>query len=182
MKNSPMRWGTVLALVVLFVAVTLLAGAGAANAAAERIPIENININCQIVSERKWVEDGILHIRDRVMTGVVDSTSATHRGTQTMVMNANVDMATGYGNYWGKMTIYPYDYPGGYWEGNTSLQVNAGHSGGIARLKGFGDLEGMATKTAVYPANPANYMAYCGGNLPISAATVEGYVLITGGK
>jgi hypothetical protein len=179
MKSFILRWRLVLVLVAVLVAVTAFASANPAEAAIERIPFDNINVNCVILSQNMWVENGILHIRERVMNGVVESDGDHHEGTTRMVANANIDMATGYGDYWGLLTIYPYAYPDGFWDGKWVMQVNEGGAGGFARLKGYGVLNGSISKSLLTPLTPAdlaNYAYLCGGNQPISGAHAVGFM------
>ena len=187
MKGTILRWSLVLALVA--VAILAMFGAplaaGPAAAATIRIPIDNYNVNCVIVSQTPpWVEDGILHIRNRVMEGTVLSNGDYHQGIGHMVANANIDLATMYGNYWGTLEIYPDAYPDGHWAGSFAMQVNEGHASGIARLQGYGTLNGLATKSELTPLTPAELAAYtylCGGP-PISGAHAVGFVMDPGGE
>jgi hypothetical protein len=184
MKGTILRWSLILALVAVVAMVGAPLAASPAAAATTRIPIDNYNINCVILSQTMWVEDGILYIRHRIMEGFVISTSDTHEGTGYMDMNANIDLATGYGNYWGYLEIHPYAYPDGFWAGTSSMQVNEGHASGIARLQGYGELNGLATKSELAPLTPPQLAAYgylCGGP-PISGAHAVGFVMDPGGE
>jgi hypothetical protein len=192
MKRKILRLSLVLALVV---AAVMAAGTMAIRPAAAgtiRIPIDNYNVNCTILSQTMWVEDGILHIRNRVMEGLVFSDSDTHTGTGSMVANANIDLATGYGNFWGTLEIYPDAYPEGHWAGSFSMQVNEGHSSGIARLQGYGELNGLSTKAALAPLTPgelASYAEACNCPVPpgpfpcpVSGANAVGFIMNPGDK
>jgi len=185
MKSTVLRWSLVLALVAVLVMVSAPLGARPVAAETIRIPIDNYNVNCVIVSQTPpWVEDGILHIRNRDMTGYVLSNSDTHEGTGHMVANANIELATGYGSYWGTLEIYPYAYPDGYWAGSFSMQVNEGKVGGKARLQGYGSLNGLATKSDLMPLTPdqlGDYAYLCGGP-PISGAHAVGFIMDPGGE
>ncbi|MFN2164365.1 MAG: hypothetical protein ACK2UN_20040 [Candidatus Promineifilaceae bacterium] len=186
MKSFILRWRLVLVLVAALIVVTAMAGANPAEAATTRTPFDNINVNCVILSQTVWTsQDGtIVHIRDRVMDGAVDSDGDYHEGTTRMVANANIDLATGYGSYWGTLEIYPYAYPGGHWAGHWSVQVNEGKAAGIARLQGYGDLAGLLTKSDLAPILPPfpGYAYLCNGNMPISAAQAVGFVMNPGGE
>ena len=173
MKHNVVRFRVFLALFAVLGLITLFLGTRPAAAGTAREPFENINVNCVILSETVWITDDILHIRDRVMDGAVDSNRDFHEGQTRMVGNANVNMVTGYGNYWGTLAIYPDAYPDGHWYGNWSMQVTPGKVGGIARLQGFGELDGLLTKADLAPLPPPtlpDYAYLCGGNLPISGA------------
>ncbi|MGC9333815.1 MAG: hypothetical protein ACP5JJ_06695 [Anaerolineae bacterium] len=185
MKGTILRWSLVLALVAILAMFGAPLAARPAAAATIRIPIDNYNVNCVILSQTTpWVEDGILHIRDRVMSGVVESDGPYHQGTGHMVANANIDLATLYGSYWGTLEIYPDAYPDGHWAGSFAMQVNEGRAAGIARLQGYGSLNGLATKSDLVPLTPAqlaDYAYLCSGK-PISGAHAVGFVMDPGGE
>jgi hypothetical protein len=185
MKNRILRWKLVLVVVAGLAIVATLLAANPAAARTTRTPFDNYNVNCVIHSQTMWVEDGILHIRDRDMTGVVQSDGLYHQGIGHMVMNANIDLVTGYGNFWGNLEIYPDAYPNGYWAGTASMVVNEGKVGGIARLQGYGELSGLLTQSGLAPLTSdelANFTDLCGGNQPISGAHAVGFVMNPGGK
>ena len=183
MKNNIVRLSLIVALVVVLGLVSALAVSPAV-AATIRTPFENYNINCTVLSQTMWVEDGILHIRNRVMEGVVLSDGPYHEGTGHMVANANIDLTTMYGSYWGTLDIQPDAYPDGHWVGSWALQVNEGKTGGIARMQGYGELNGLSAQSELTPLTPdelAGYAYLCGGQ-PISGANAVGFVMNPGGK
>jgi hypothetical protein len=186
MKSLILRWRLVMVLVAVLVAVMAFASANPTEAATTRIPFDNINVNCVILSQTVWYsQDGtIMHIRDRVMDGAVDSDGGYHKGSTRMVANANIDLTTGYGNYWGTLEIYPYAYPGGHWSGHWSMQVNEGKVGGIAQLKGYDELDGLLSKSDLTPIPPPflpTYAYLCNGNTPVSGAHAVGFTMNPGG-
>jgi hypothetical protein len=185
MKSTFLRWSLVLALVAILAMFGAPLAASPAAAATTRIPFDNYNINCVILSQTPpWMEAGILYIRNRVMEGAVLSDGDYHQGTGHMVANANIELATGYGSYWGTLEIYPDAYPDGHWAGSFAMQVNEGHASGIARLQGYGELNGLATKSELTPLTPPQLAAYaylCGGP-PISGAHAVGFVMDPGGE
>ena len=186
MKGTILRWSLILAVVVASVMVSAPLAVRPVAAATIRIPVDNYNVNCAILSQTVWIsEGGILHIRDRVMEGMVLSDGDYHQGTGHMVANANIDLATMYGSYWGTLEIYPYAYPDGHWAGSFAMQVNEGKASGIARLQGYGELNGLATKSELTPLTPTELAAYaylCGGMQPISGAHAVGFVMDPGGE
>ena len=185
MKHNVVRFRVFLALLGVLGLTTLFLGTRTAAAGTVREPFENININCVTRSETVWITEDILHIRDRVMDGVVVSNREFHQGPTVMVGNGNVNMVTMYGNYWGTLAIYPEAYPDGYWYGHWSAQVTEGKMGGIARLQGFGELDGLITKADIVLLPPpaiADYAFLCGGTMPVSGAAVVGEVLFPGGE
>ncbi len=156
-----------------------------AAAEATRIDFVNYNIACSIESQNIWVSDGgIVHIRDRVLASVVTSTSDYFAGPGHIYANANIfDPATGIGTYHGNLDIYPTAHPDGYWYGNWSMQITETGFQGIARLKGYGSLEGMLSFSSLTPLPPtvlANFAGLCGGSQPIAGSYVVGYYLVPG--
>jgi len=156
-----------------------------ATAKATRVDFVNHNIACSIQSQNIWVSDGgIVHIRDRVLASVVTSTSDYFAGPGHIYGNANIfDTATGIGTYFGALDIYPTAHTDGYWAGNWSMQITANGYQGIARLKGYGSLEGMIAFSTLTPLPPpvlANFAGLCGGSQPVAGTYVEGYYLVPG--
>jgi len=156
-----------------------------AAAGATEIPISAYNIACTKQEGKLWVEEGVLHIRGRVLQSVVISESEYHAGTGQIVGNANIDLATRYGTYHGTLEIYP-AAKDGYWAGIWTMQVNESGADGIARLQGYGpDLEGWSIKSEITYLPPevlAQYKDYCGGNQPISGTLSNGVILMPGGE
>jgi len=185
MKSIILRGSLIPALLAVLAMVSAPLAVSPVAAATIRVPIDNYNVNCTILSQTMWVEDGILHIRNRVMEGAVLSDHPYHTGTGHMVANANIELATSYGTYWGTLEIYPDAYPDGHWAGSFSMQVVPGHSSGIARLQGYGELNGLSTKSELSPLTPAELAAFaylCGGNRPISGAHAVGFIMDPGGE
>jgi hypothetical protein len=184
--NTNKRIHRILTTTLLIIAISMIVVVHPAVAEATRVDFENYNIACSIVSQTMWVsEGGIIHIRDRVLNSVVLSTSDTHDGPGHVYANANLlDPATGRGSYFGSLDIYPTAYPDGHWAGHWSLQITPNGYHGLARLKGYGSLEGMLTFASLAPLPPsvlASFAYLCGGTQPINGTYVEGYYLIPGG-
>jgi len=180
MKRTPARWSLTLVVVAVLAVVNSPLAVSPAAAKTIRTPFDNYNVNCVIHSQTMWVEDGILHIRNRVMSGVVESDGPYHQGAGRMVANANIDLATMHGNYWGTLEIHPTAYPEGHWAGSFSMQVTEGKAGGNARLQGYGSLDGLASKADLLPLMPdqlADRANLCDGNQPISGAHAVGFVM-----
>ncbi|MFO7698919.1 MAG: hypothetical protein R6X16_17440 [Anaerolineae bacterium] len=185
--NTNKRIHRILTTVLLIIAISMIVVVHPAEAEATRVDFENYNISCSIVSQTVWVSDGgIIHMRDRVMNSVVVSTSDTYEGPGHIYGNANLlDPATGVGTYFGSLDIYPTAYPDGYWAGHWSFQITPNGYHGLARLKGYGSLEGMLTFASLSPLPPsvlAGFAYLCGGTQPIAGTYAEGYYLIPGGE
>ena len=187
MKKHLLRISLIVTLVALLAVVSAPAAASPAEGTT-RDEFENWNINCSFVDQEGgvWVEDGILHVRGRVIYGYVLSDQDYHEGTALNVANANIDLVTGYGNYWGTLEFHPYAYPDGHWAGSYSMQVNEGRVGAIARLKGYGELEGWLTKSELMPLPPEfleqNFSWVCEGSPPVSGVYATGIVMVPGGE
>jgi hypothetical protein len=189
MKSTIARLSLILALsAILLAMVSAPLAAGPAAAATTRIPIENWFIACEEVKiERKWVGDGILHVRGRELNAVVVSTENYHAGPAKNWANANIVLATGYGTFHGMLEMRPEAYPGGWWEGHFSIQGPPGDQDGVARLKRYGSLAGYSTKTRVRhmpgPALDALFPDVCGVNVePLGGSHAVGFVMIPGGE
>jgi hypothetical protein len=173
--------GVVLVLLALFLA------AKPAAAGTDWMEFEAFNIQCSVEDPgEQWVsDDGILHIRDMVYRAVVVSESPTHNGTARIVASVNRDLATGFLTLHSTLEIHPVAYPDGYWSGVSSMQINDGRAGGIARLRGYGELEGRLIKAELTPLPPqvlAGFAYACDGNMPLGGVRSQGVVMTPGGE
>lgn len=187
MKTQKMRVSLILTVAAIVALISIVLMVFPASAETTRVDFVNYNIACTIVSQRMWIsEDGVVHIRDRVLNSVVVSNTSYHEGPGHIYGNANItNPATGIGTYFGTLDIYPTAYPDGYWEGNWSFQITENGAQGIARLKGYGSLEGMLSFSTLTPLPPsvlANFAQYCGGNQPVAGTYVVGYYMVPGGE
>lgn len=187
MKTNQVSFYQILAAVVIIAAISIALVVHPAAARVTRVDFENYNIACSIVSENLWVsDDGIVHIRDRVYNSVVTSTSEYHAGPGHIYGNANIsDPLTGIGTYFGTLDIYPTAHPDGYWFGNWTMEITENGYQGIARLKGYGSLEGMSSFASLTPLPPtvlAYFAGLCGGTQPVAGTYVVGYYLDTKNK
>jgi hypothetical protein len=187
MKTKKLRIKLIFIMVAIATLISMVLMVYPASAEATRVEFENYNIACTIVSQNIWVsDDGVVHIRDRVYNSVVISTSPYHNGPGHIYGNANIfDPTAGIGTYFGTLDIYPTEHPDGYWAGHWSMQIAENGFQGIARLKGYGSLEGMLSFGSLTPLPPnvlATFASYCGGNQPVAGTYVEGYYLIPGGE
>jgi hypothetical protein len=172
---------------VMILAVGLLAARPVAAKGTVRIPIENSFISCQLDSiERVWIEDGVKHIRGKLVYGEVRSTENYHVGPATNLSNANIDLATMSLTANGKLEMFPEAYPDGGWVGSFVAQGQVGFQTGSAVLKGTGSLQAYLTKLWFThmsgPSLQAMFPDACGGNMPLGGTVAEGYVLIPSGE
>lgn len=171
---------------VLIIAIASLSASQSVKpvlAGAIKVPIDGYNIACSKQEGTVWVEDGILHIRGRILQSVVISENEYHAGTGQIIGNANIDLSTGYGSYFGTLEIYPDAYPDNYWSGNWTMQINESGNSGIARLQGFGDVFwGWSIKSDISYLSPEELapFSYACGDQPISGSMSNGILLMSG--
>ena len=125
--------------------VMLMAGSVPAAAKAERIYFTGQD--CPIYvgpPERQWVsEDGVLHQRSVPMTTTLTYDTPYLNGMNYLVVNMDVDLATGAVHVYGITEAHP-DGIEGTWEGHFSTHVSPeGVINGRAVVHGTGELEGM---------------------------------------
>jgi hypothetical protein len=144
---------------VVFVLAMVVILVSAVPAAARATRIYYTGAECPITQgypERQWIsEDGILHQRGIPLHNILTSDSPYWRGTNDVVMNAEINLATGEVHAYGIASINPDAYDG-TWEGHFSTHVSAdGTLLGSATVHGTGELEGMkAFNTQSTPPEP----------------------------
>lgn len=188
MKTSMFRLSMTLALVAFFAMGIAPVGVNPAIAGTVTVDTEAYNVVCEILDLGTfWVsEDGVQHLRDRVLRSVVISENEYHNGTGKIYANFNMDPATGVMTYFGNLDIYPAAYPENYWAGSFNMQIVPSGASGIARLMGYGsDLSGWKIKSNLTPLTPAELAGFayaCGGKIPISGVHSEATILMPGGE
>lgn len=188
MNAKLFRLSLILALIASLGWVTMFQATTPTAAGADREYFEAFNIVCPpIVSQKMWIsEDGVLHIRDRVLNSVVLSKSIYHNGSGKIISNANIDLATMYGEYHGALEIYPAAFEGSWWAGSFVVEITPAGQNGHARLQGYGpDLEGWSVKaelTYLPPPVLAGFQYLCGGNQPLAGTRSNGYILKPGSE
>jgi hypothetical protein len=63
------------------------------------------------------------------------------------------------------------------------MQITENGYQGVARLKGYGSLDGMISFSTLTPLPPpvlANFAELCGGSQPVAGSYVVGYYLVPG--
>lgn len=185
MNKKVIRSSLLLALIAAMAWVMLFPVATPAAADAGRIPFTAYNISCSLQEGKTWMsDDGIFHVRGRVLQSVVASESIYHAGTGEIVGNANIDLATMLGEYHGTLKIFPAAI-NGYWAGTWVLELTPAGQNGHARLQGYGDLDGWSIKAELIylpPSYLANFKDLCGGNQPIAGTLSNGYILMPGSE
>jgi hypothetical protein len=143
-KEEKMKAKRITVVFVLAIVVILVS---AVPASARAIRIEYTSSDCTVVPwgppERVWIsDDGVLHQRGVQVTNSVTSSNDYIAGDMTLVMDFDIDLATGLGHAYGTLTIYPRAY-NGTWVGHWSTHISPEGLNGSATGQGTGDLEGM---------------------------------------
>ncbi|MEN8241195.1 MAG: hypothetical protein ABFS17_04695 [Chloroflexota bacterium] len=149
----------------------------------DKIPIENYFISCEEVSiEKAWVADGTKIVRGRLLNGQVVSNEDFHTGPATNLANANVNLETMRGMFFGQLNMSPEAYPEGGWVGWFFIQGVPGDQTGVDGLRGTGSLAGYYTKSTVRHMPPDKlhelFPEACGGEMPVGGSRAEGYVYL----
>jgi hypothetical protein len=124
--------------------------------------------------EKQWVENNILHIRNQVVTTRVLTTDQRTTGTNTIMLNFNLDLSKGSGTLFGTYHLQP-DQVNGAWNGHFSGHfenfVNFVHAAG----RGTGELAGLHEKVTIQgtelpTGNP------CPAGAPTAASSLAGQI------
>lgn len=167
------RWITIgiLALIAMMLVVTPVA------AQSTRIEFTAREFTCSEGPPGKiWFsEDGtILHIREQTRTGENISDEPLATGTNSIVMNMDLDLLTGEGHAYGTFSL---DVSGveGTWDGHWTLHIYPDGFWGTSNGHGTGDLDGMKLKSELTPWDPGDPDNPC--ETMIGADFVSGYIL-----
>lgn len=133
---------SILSTLFILVMVTFLAGSVPAAAQAEKIYFSGED--CPIAMgapEKQWIgEDGVLHLRGIPLTTRLDYDP--FNGFNYLVVNQDMDLATGAVHVYGSVEIHP-DGIQGVWLGHFSTKMSPeGVVEGRAVIHGTGELEG----------------------------------------
>ncbi len=110
---------------------------------------EGIETVCSIVNPGDVnISDGIVHIRGQILTTVIESAEARFAGTNTVVINLDLDPTTGTGTSFGTFSLNP-DAVAGTWEGRFSGKITNGLLSLRAVGHGTNDLKGQQIKVNV---------------------------------
>jgi hypothetical protein len=185
MKRKILRLIQVLALFPVLAIVTAPLGASPAAAGTDRIEYVAYNIACSFREGKVWYsDDGMMHIKDRVLQTMVISETEYSNGTGQIVGSSNQDPVTGIVTMHGTLEIYPFEKDG-WWAGHWSIQFTPGEAGGIARLHGYGpDLIGLSIKSSLTPLSPTQLEEFeeAYGGPPITGVRAETILMFPGGE
>jgi hypothetical protein len=162
-------------IIVVFVLAMVVILVSAVPAAARTTRIYYTAAECPITQgnpERQWISGNILHQRGIPLHNILTSDSLYWVGTNDVVMNTEINLATGEVHAYGIVSIHPGAHDG-TWDGHFSTHVSAdGTLLGSATVHGTGELEGMkAFNTQSTPPEPLEECFYMN--------TIDtGYILI----
>lgn len=171
-----MRKQRFLALFALALCTALIAVAPAA-ARATRTQFEAIEATCDIVPGNVKITGNVLHIRGQINTNRVVATDATQTGTNTVVLNVDLNLDNGSGAAYGTFSLDS-DAFTGTWEGSFSGQITDFVFTGQAVGQGTGDLSGQKVMVDLQDIDPATLSDNpCAPGPALGASSVTGVVL-----
>jgi len=177
MNGTWMRIGWAAALVVALGAIAAAWANDPVESGVVAGPHEAYQIVCEILEDESWMDDGIMHIRNRRLASVVISDSIAHAGTGTIVSSADIDTVSGHMVYTGTLEIRP-EALDGHWGGVWTILIDDAGLRGQAMLHGNGpDLDGwyvVADLTPLPPAVLETFADACGGQAPIAGTRAVG--------
>ena len=177
MNRACMHMGVALALIVAVQSTGPVLAVDPIEGSVMAGPHEAYQIVCAILEDESWMDDGMMHIRNRRLASVVISDSIAHAGTGTIVSSADIDTVSGHMVYAGSLEIRP-EALDGYWSGVFTILIDDDGLRGQAVLLGNGpDLEGMYVVSDLAPLPPAQlegFAAACDGNPPIAGTRAVG--------
>jgi hypothetical protein len=171
-----MRKQRFLALLLLALSTALLAVAPVV-AKATRTQFEAIEATCNIVPGDVTVTGNVLHIRGQINTNRVIASDVTQTGTNTVVVNVDLNLVNGHGAAYGTFSLDP-DAFTGTWEGSFSGHISRFVFTGQAVGHGTGDLSGQKVMVDLQDIEPATLPENpCAPGPVLRAGSVSGVVL-----
>jgi hypothetical protein len=165
--------------ILLSATLALLAGLliGAPAAAREQVTrFTGTEITCvEGPPESQWVSNNVLHIRNQVITTRVSTTDPRTTGTNTIILNFNLDLGRGTGQLFGSYHLQP-DRVDGAWNGHFNGHfrdfVNFVHAAG----RGTGELAGLQERVDIQGTDlPSDNP--CPAGAPTAASILTGRIL-----
>lgn len=153
-----MRRTVFLAITIVMVLSAFLP-VSSASATTERIPVSGSEVCTEIAPGRSWMDGSVLQVRGSVF----DCTMAGDEyltGTETVVVNFNLDLATGMGTLWGTFRSDLAAFDGGFegaWNGHW---LTFPRWSGKAVGRGWGELDGSQVRLDLYVAAPGSLSGF----------------------
>ncbi len=159
----------------LVVVIALGLMANPAHARAGKTTFTALEATCSIAPGARWTSGNVLHIRGEVDTKRIASTEPLVNGSNTVVVNVDLNMVNGEGAGWGTFSLQP-DQVKGTWEGSYSVSFTAGVYAGQGEAQGRGALSGMKLRAssqqiAIPPNQP------CSPGPALDADSISGIIL-----
>jgi hypothetical protein len=135
-----------------------------------------LEVTCsEAPAEREWVGGDVLHIRNEIVTTRILTTDDRVTGTNTIVLNFNLNLKNGTGGLYGTFHLQPDDV-NGTWEGRFSGQFTNFVTSVHATGHGTGELVGLQEMVTLHGtelpgSNP------CAAGAPSAATLVTGRIL-----
>lgn len=163
-----------LSVALALIACSLVVAPAAAGAAVTTFT--GLEVTCsEAPAAREWVSGDVLHVRGQLITTRIVTTDYRATGTNTIVLNYDLNLKSGNGGLYGWFHLQP-DQVNGFWEGRfsghftnfvTSVHATGHGTGKLAGLK-----EMVKLKATSLPAdNP------CPTGTPTAATLVTGRIL-----
>lgn len=172
-----MRTWLAVGLVVVVVAVAMAVTVAAQ--AEEFATVDVTMIACRIVSEEVEMDEGAVHVRQRVLEAVMLSDDPYFAGSGTVVSNADLFPEGGRAVLQGTIENHP-DAFEGYWSGTFAMVMDEAGPRGWTVSQGNGpDLRGLYVESVVRqlpPPEVATYAWACGGEAPVSGSVATGKI------
>lgn len=124
--------------------------------------------------ERQWVTNNVLHVRNQVVTTRVLASDERITGTNTVVLNYNLNLSKGSGTIFGRYHLQP-DQVNGAWDGHFSGHFENFVNHVQAHGRGTGELAGLHEKVAIQGSDlPAGNP--CPAGAPSAASSLDGQI------
>ncbi len=162
-----------LVLVMLIASLIMLTPAGAT---ATRTPFTAMEATCSVAPGNVTISGNVLHIRGQTNTNRVISADATQTGTNSVVVNVDLDLVSGSGGAHGTFSLNP-DAFSGTWEGSWSGPFTDFVFSGQAVGHGTGELAGKKVMVKLRDIDPSGLSENPCPGPAINASMVTGVVL-----
>jgi hypothetical protein len=133
--------------IVVFIVVLMAMIALSANSVMARVSVTRgraLETVCTAVPGEEWVEDNVYHLRGQQHSNIIESNSHMLAGTNTAMINLDLDLDTGKGYVWGTFLIEPTAVTEGAWQGRFRGRLEDYLvKNGRATGRGSGDLADM---------------------------------------
>jgi hypothetical protein len=165
------RHATLLSITLALIACLIIAAPAAAR--AQTTTFSGMEITCdEAPPSQEWMSGNVLHIRSQIVTTRILTDDERVTGTNTIVLNFNLNLKNGSGSIYGTFRLQP-DEVNGAWQGRFSGHftnfVTTVHAVG----HGTGDIAGLQEMITLHGADlPADNP--CPSGSPVAATVVAG--------